>query len=90
MAYTVGGGANNSISLANLNAWCDAHFGRVRGRAPETDSRDRPYDVPWLVMDSRDAERDFEWKREVQLDAILEEISLHAEQHPNWLEMSGV
>jgi CDP-paratose 2-epimerase len=85
--YTVGGGPSNSLSLAMLTRWCDDRFGR---HAPESDPRSRPYDVPWLVMDNGDAERDFGWKPRLTLERILDEIASHAEQHPDWLERSGV
>jgi len=85
--YTAGGGPPSAMSLAQLNAWCDARFGR---HAPEPDLRPRPYDIPWLVMDSADARRDFGWSPELPREAILEEIARHAEQHPDWLERSGL
>jgi CDP-paratose 2-epimerase len=85
--YTAGGGIRNSTSLANLNTWCDSRFGRY---VPEHDSKPRPYDVPWLVIDSSEAANDFGWKPDATLEMILDEISGHAEQHPDWLERSGL
>jgi CDP-paratose 2-epimerase len=85
--YSAGGGLMNSISLANLNAWCDDRFGQ---HDPEPDLRPRPYDVPWLVMDAGDSERDFGWKPESGLETILGEIAVHAQKHPDWLERSGL
>jgi CDP-paratose 2-epimerase len=85
--YTAGGGSANSISLAQLTAWCDARFGPHR---PEADPRERPYDIPWLAMDSACAENDFGWRAATNLEAILEEITAHAAEHPDWLERSGV
>jgi CDP-paratose 2-epimerase len=85
--YTIGGGATNSISLANLNGWCDAHFGR---HVPDLDLSDRPYDIPWLVMDNHDAGRDFGWQPESTLEMIFSEIASHAGEHPDWLERSGL
>ena len=85
--YTAGGGTENAMSLAELTAWCDARFGP---HAPEADSRERPYDVPWVAMDSREAERDFGWRMQTPLGAILDEIAAHAREHPGWLEMSGL
>ena len=84
--YNVGGGVRNAMSLAQLTAWCDARFGR---HAPESDLRERPYDIPWMAMDSRLAEDDFGWSVETPLEELLEEIACHAEQHPEWLERSG-
>lgn len=85
--YTAGGGPGSAISLAELNAWCDARFGR---HAPEADLRPRPYDIPWMVMDASHAERDFGWRPAMSRDEILQEIACHAESHPDWLERSGL
>ncbi|HTR39726.1 MAG TPA: NAD-dependent epimerase/dehydratase family protein [Bryobacteraceae bacterium] len=85
--YTVGGGKNNAFSLAGLTAWCDTRF---RPHQPEADLRPRPFDVPWLVMDSRDARRDFGWQPEIEMSCIFEQIAVHAESHPGWLELSGL
>jgi len=83
--YTAGGGPANAMSLAQLTQWCDARFGP---HAPERDSQPRPYDVPWVVMSNRDAVRDFGWSPRTGRDALLSEIAAHAEQHPEWLELS--
>jgi CDP-paratose 2-epimerase len=85
--YTAGGGAANAMSLAQLTAWCDARFGR---HAAAADPRERPYDIPWIVMDGSEAEADFGWRPAVPLDAILQEIACHAERNPNWLETAGL
>lgn len=82
----LGGGPENSMSLAQLTKWCEARFG-----APEiaSDPVPRPFDVPWLVMDSRLAERAWDWRPTIKLEAILDEIARHAEAHPHWLETSA-
>ena len=84
--YTAGGGPANTMSLAQLNAWCDHRFGP---HVPTADLRPRPFDIPWIAMDNGDAARDFSWSVETALPGILEEIARHAEQHPDWLEVSG-
>lgn len=85
--YTAGGGAPNLMSLAQLTRWCDERFGK---HCPDAHRRERPYDIPWVVMDNQDAARDFDWQVQTNLSAILDEIAGHAEQHPEWLELSGV
>lgn len=85
--YTAGGGPANSMSLRELTAWCDERF--EPAAPPASDFHSRPYDVPWIVMDSSDASRDFGWQPAVGLKDILEEIAAHAERHPDWLERSG-
>jgi CDP-paratose 2-epimerase len=84
--YCAGGGRSNALSLAQLTAWCDRRFVT---HAPTPDLRPRPYDLPWVVMDSTDAERDFGWCVESRLPGILEEIAEHASSHPDWLETSS-
>jgi CDP-paratose 2-epimerase len=83
--YTAGGGNANAMSLSQLTAWCDVRFGTF---APTADSLDRPYDIPWVVMDNRDVKRDFGWKIETPAADLLEEIARHAEDNPDWLERS--
>jgi CDP-paratose 2-epimerase len=85
--YTAGGGARNACSLAALTAWCDARFG---SHAPAGDPRPRLYDVPWLILDSGDATRDFGWNLETSLEELLDQIATHALAHPHWLEISGL
>jgi CDP-paratose 2-epimerase len=85
--YTAGGGIANSLSLAQLTAWCDGAFGPHR---PEPDDRERPYDIPWVAMDSDEAERDFGWWVETPITGILQEIAAHAIANPDWLERSGL
>jgi CDP-paratose 2-epimerase len=85
--YTVGGGPANAVSLAQLTDWCNSRFGKHQ---PQPDDRPRKYDVPWMIMDSTRAGQDFGWHCVTALPEILEEIAQHAEQHPDWLEMSGL
>jgi CDP-paratose 2-epimerase len=85
--YNAGGGSKNAISLAGLNAWCDLRF---QPHVPRPDHQPRPYDIPWLVMDSRSTHRDFHWRVEVSLECLLSEIADHAERNPDWLERSGL
>lgn len=84
--YVVGGGPANAMSLAQLTAWCNSRFAP---NDPQPDARLRPFDIPWVVMDNRNAESDFGWRPAAGLPAILDEIAAHAEQHPDWLDLSG-
>jgi CDP-paratose 2-epimerase len=85
--YTVGGGPDNAMSLAQLTAWCDTRFSPFEVAA---DLNERPYDIPWLVMDNADCERHFGWQPDTPMTALLEEVALHAEANPDWLERSGL
>ena len=82
----VAGGRASAMSLRQLTDWCDARFGphRVAG-----DPRPRPFDLPWVVLDSRQAQEVWNWVPRTRTEAILEEIAAHAEVNPNWLELSS-
>ncbi|MEW6303183.1 MAG: NAD-dependent epimerase/dehydratase family protein [Verrucomicrobiota bacterium] len=83
----VSGGLKQSMSLAQLSDWCTARFGK---RTIASEPATRPFDVPWLVLDSGVAERAWNWRPQTGLEEILDEIAAHAEEHPEWLELSGV
>ena len=85
--YHAGGGLANAMSLAELTAWCDEHFGP---HAPEPDGRARPFDIPWIVMDSSRAARDFGWKPKRSIESILDEIAAQVRSDPHWLARSAV
>lgn len=85
--YHAGGGLANAMSLAELTAWCDEHFGP---HAPEPDGRPRPFDMPWIVMDSSRAARDFGWKPKRSIESILDEIAVQVRSDPHWLARSAV
>jgi CDP-paratose 2-epimerase len=81
-----GGGTERLMSLRQLTAWCDKRFGN---HPVAQDLTPRPYDIPWVVMDSNATIRTFDWTPQWSLEAILDEIATHAGQHPHWLELSG-
>jgi CDP-paratose 2-epimerase len=85
--YNVGGGARNSMSLAQLTAWCNDYFGVFE---PQPDMQSRPFDIPWLIMDHERATSDFGWRPAYSLPDILEEIGAHARKNPDWLARCGV
>ena len=82
----LGGGARNAMSLAQLSKWCEARFGP---HPIASELTPRPFDVPWLVMDSDLAEKTWDWRPRIKLEEILEEIARHAEAHPDWLTTSA-
>ncbi len=80
------GGKANSISLRQLSAWCAKRFGEhVIAGADEQ----RPFDLPWLVLDCARAEQQWHWKPQTSLEMILEEIAAHAERYPEWLDLTN-
>ena len=83
----LGGGPERAFSLAELSAWCRRHFGFDHPVA--VDLTPRVFDIPWMVMDAALATSAWDWRPETSLDAILEEIAVHAEANPRWLELSA-
>jgi len=84
--HNAGGGPENSMSLAQLTAWCDRRYAPF---APVADHTPRRFDIPWLVMDSRRVREEFGWRPEIRLEAILEEIARHVRENPGWLDRCG-
>lgn len=78
----VSGGMDNSASLAELDAWCQRRFGAHTVTAQPAN---RPFDVPWLVLDSAAVRRQWDWRPAIKLDDILTEIADYAEKHQDWL-----
>ena len=83
----VSGGAANSMSLAQLTAWCNERFGV---NSPIPDGTERPYDVPWLILDSTKVRTSMAWEPQRSLASILGEIADHAVAHPEWLTWCGL
>jgi CDP-paratose 2-epimerase len=82
----VSGGLANSMSLAQLSAWCAQRFG---SREITADANPRSFDIPWVVLDTARAAKEWHWQLETPLEKILDEIASHAEKHPDWLELSA-
>jgi CDP-paratose 2-epimerase len=60
------------MSLGELSAWCE---GRLGPHAVASDPNPRPFDLPWIVLDSRRAERLWNWRPVTPIADILEEIA---------------
>lgn len=82
----VAGGAPSALSLRQLTAWCDERFG---AHPVATQAEPRPFDIPWMVLDYGRAEQIWDWRPETPTLSILEEIAAHADQHPDWLDVSA-
>ena len=52
-------------------------------------SEERPFDIPWMVLDATLARDTWGWAPLRSTDQILDEILVHAREHPQWLEMSN-
>lgn len=81
----VSGGERSATSLAELSEWCGVHAG------PHTvvkDGGDRPFDLPWVVLDSTLAESSWHWSPSRTSEEIFREILDHAAANPDWLSVS--
>ncbi|TAK94116.1 MAG: NAD-dependent epimerase/dehydratase family protein [Verrucomicrobia bacterium] len=81
----VSGGLKQSASLKQLSDWCASRFGET---PVASDKTTRPFDVPWLVLDSALAEKTWGWQPQTSLEAVWTEIAEHAAKHPNWLDLT--
>ncbi len=90
------GGITQAMSLRELSDWCAARWG-AHPRCPELtapppnephEAAVRPFDLPWLVLDSALAGKIWHWQPQTPLESILEEIATHAETHPEWLRLT--
>ena len=82
----VAGGAGQAMSLRQLSGWCAQQFGP---HPVASDPAERPFDIPWMVMDSTCAEQQWGWRPEIALESILDEIAAHATRHPDWLDVTA-
>ncbi|MBW8780823.1 MAG: NAD-dependent epimerase/dehydratase family protein [Verrucomicrobia bacterium] len=82
----VSGGAASAFSLRQLSDWCAGRFG---SHPVAADLAPRPFDIPWMVLDSAKAARTWDWRPQTPVTAILEEIAVHAQAHPDWLDLSA-
>ncbi len=80
----VSGGVESAISLAQLSSWCTERLGPHQVMA---DANPRPFDIPWMVLDSTAVGETWGWKPQTPMADLLEEIARHTEQNPSWLEL---
>lgn len=80
------GGIQSARSLLELSEWCADRFGP---HAVSKDPQERPFDLPWVVLDSALAQKTWDWYPSRTIGSILEEIAVHAESNPHWLELCG-
>lgn len=80
------GGAASAMSLRQLSGWCAKRFG---SREVIADGTPRPFDLPWIVLDSARAQRIWNWRPATPVLDILEEIAGHAEANEHWLDLSA-
>ena len=86
----VSGGIDSAFSLRQLSAWCERRWPTQetqRHSQVKSIFDARPYDAPWIVLDSGLAKAIWHWQAKRTNESIWEEIAQHAEEHPDWLEV---
>lgn len=84
--FNFGGGPANTFSLLQLSRWCAERFGEHK---IEADAAPRPFDIPWMIMDSSRAGAFWNWSPQTKLAEIFDEVGRHAREHENWLDLSA-
>lgn len=79
----VSGGLQSAFSLLQLHQWCNERFGE---HEVERSTAVRPYDLPWVVLDSSLTTQHWSWQPQIPTDTIFTEVAQHAQAHPDWLE----
>ncbi|MDG1893487.1 MAG: NAD-dependent epimerase/dehydratase family protein [Fuerstiella sp.] len=81
----VSGGVKSAMSLAQLSHWCADRWGH---RAIGADATPRPFDLPWVVLDSSMAAQEWGWEPATSVQQILTEIATFAESQSDWIGFS--
>jgi CDP-paratose 2-epimerase len=84
----VSGGAASAFSLADLSAFAEQRFGH--SHPVERSGSERPFDIPWLVLDDAKARAAWQWQPGITRDALFEEVAAFAEREPEWMSVSAV
>lgn len=79
------GGAANAYSLKRLSSWCERRWG---AHEVGSEPANRKYDLPWIVLDSSQAEAIWGFRVQRPIESILEEIAAFADANPQWLDLS--
>jgi CDP-paratose 2-epimerase len=79
------GGIDNSMSLKQLSNWCNENISR---NVVESANADRPFDIPWMVLDERKAQQVWDWTPQTSIGNILNEINHFALNNKDWLKLS--
>lgn len=82
----VSGGIQNSLSLRQLSEWCEERFGVNPVVQTNTE---RPFDIPWMVLDAAKANHIWQWAPATSIYDVLEGIADFAEAREDWCKLSA-
>ncbi len=91
------GGLPSAMSLRQLSDWCNDRFPASPTASslpsdlcpPTSPAAQRPFDLPWVVLDPALAHETWNWQPATPIESILEEIAAFAEANPNWIATSA-
>ena len=83
----VSGGAESAFSLAELNAFAASYFGFKH--PVERSGAERPFDIPWLILDDSCARAAWNFKPTLTRDAIFKQMAEFAVSNPDWLNVAA-
>ena len=69
--FNVSGGVGSAFSLRQLSDWC---LERIGHHEIGVDASERPFDVPWVILDSERAGDAWDWEPKTSVWDIFEEI----------------
>jgi len=75
----LGGGVDNTYSLAQLNAFCQRTI--ASDKFVDSNPENRSFDIPLYVTDFSLAQREWGWKPEINAESILQEIVEYARRN---------
>ncbi len=82
--FNAGGGAGNSLSLAELTLKCRDYLGREIPIKPVQETA--PVDIPWYVTDNREVMAATGWEPEKNIDQLLADVFAWLDKHREQLE----
>lgn len=82
----VSGGAASSMSLCQLSAWCSDRWG---SKHVDSDTENRRFDLPWIVLDHSLATESWQWVPEKTTNQILAEIADFADSQKDWIAQTS-
>jgi CDP-paratose 2-epimerase len=80
----LGGGVDNTYSLAQLDAFCKQQLGTDKVIKSVTENRS--FDIPLYISDYSLAEKEWGWKPQISAEVILNEIVEYAQHNINLIK----
>jgi CDP-paratose 2-epimerase len=82
----ISGGVENSMSLAQLTRWCNEN---IREMDIEETNTERPFDIPWMILDYELASSTWGWQPQTSITEVLQQIVTFANTQSNWCAISA-